>query len=81
MAAGQQKPGRLYFLLLLFAPLVVYPLAWRAGASLPLRLALSLLPGLLWWLTEIPVRLRWNTLPEALWLAAEEALEAARAAS
>ncbi|MDJ0789340.1 MAG: sulfatase [Myxococcota bacterium] len=68
--AALEATGRAYFLLLLFAPLVVYPLVWRAGASFPLRLALSLLPGFLWWLTEIPVRLRWNTPPEALWLAA-----------
>lgn len=62
--------GRLYFALLLLAPLVVYPLAWRAGAPAWTRLGLALLPGFVWWLTEIPVRLRWHTLPEALWLAA-----------
>jgi N-acetylglucosamine-6-sulfatase len=61
--------GRLYFGLLVGAPLIVYPLAWRAGAPVWFRAGLSLLPGALWWLTEIPVRLRWNTLPEALWLA------------
>jgi N-acetylglucosamine-6-sulfatase len=62
--------GRLYFALLVAAPLVVYPLAWRAGAPARWRVGVSLLPGFLWWLTEIPVRLRWHTLLEALWLAA-----------
>ena len=33
------------------------------------EMALSLLPGFLWWLTEVGVRLRWHTVPEALWLA------------
>ncbi len=61
--------GRVYFALLVGAPLLLYPLAVRAGPSLRVRLALSLLPGFLWWLTEIRMRMRWHTLPEALWLA------------
>lgn len=63
-----ETAGRIYFALLLFSPLIVYPLAWRARAELWERVLLSLLPGFLWWLTEIPVRLRWNSPPEALWL-------------
>ncbi|MGH0037872.1 MAG: sulfatase-like hydrolase/transferase [Myxococcota bacterium] len=60
--------GRVYFALLLLAPLVVYPLAWRAGLAGRTRVALSLLPGFLWWLTEIPVRLAGHSPAEALWL-------------
>ncbi len=60
--------GRVYFAVLMLAPLAILPFAFRAGASLPLRLAVSLLPGFLWWLTEIGVRLRWHSLAESLWL-------------
>lgn len=60
--------GRVYFALLLLAPLIIYPLAWRARAEPWERVLLSLLPGFIWWMTELPVRLRWNTPPEALWL-------------
>ncbi len=60
--------GRVYFALLLGAPLFVYPFAWRAGLPAAARIFLSLLPGFLWWLTEIPVRLHWHSVPEALWL-------------
>jgi N-acetylglucosamine-6-sulfatase len=62
--------GGAYFLLLIGAPTLLYPLAWRAGASAWPRVGLSLLPGFLWWLSEIPVRLQSHTLPEALWLVA-----------
>lgn len=62
--------GRLYFALLLGAPLIVYPFARRAGLAPPARVALSLLPGFLWWLAEVRFRLRGHPLPEALWLAA-----------
>ena len=62
--------GRVYFALLLGAPLLVYPFAWRAGWALPARLAVSLGPGFLWWLTEVRFRLGGHELPEALWLAA-----------
>jgi N-acetylglucosamine-6-sulfatase len=62
--------GRLYFAVLLGAPLVVYPFAWRVGATTSSRVGLSLLPGFLWWLTEVSLRLRLHTLPEAVWLAA-----------
>jgi N-acetylglucosamine-6-sulfatase len=68
-----EAAGYLYFALLVGAPLVVYPLAWRAGAPARVRVALSLLPGLLWWLTEVRVRLGWHPLAEALWLAASPA--------
>jgi N-acetylglucosamine-6-sulfatase len=61
--------GRVYFALLVGAPLVLYPLACRAGLPPWARVALALLPGFLWWLTEIRVRMRWHSLPEALWLA------------
>lgn len=67
--AGLACVGRVYFALLVGAPLVLYPLAWRAGAPLRQRIALSLAPALLWWFTEVAVRLRWHSLPEALWLA------------
>ncbi len=60
--------GRVYFVLLMLAPLAIHPFAWREGASLRIRVAVSLLPGFLWWLTEIGVRLRWHTLAESLWL-------------
>ena len=60
--------GRVYVALLLLAPLVIVPLAYRAGAPLRLRVLLSLIPGFLWWLTEIGVRLRWHSLPESIWL-------------
>lgn len=62
--------GRLYFALLVGAPLLLYPLARRAGLAGWARVAVSLLPGLLWWLTEVRFRLRGHPLPEALWLAA-----------
>jgi N-acetylglucosamine-6-sulfatase len=54
--------------LLLLAPLAIYPLALLRGAALRVRLALSLLPGFAWWLTEIGVRLRWHSVAESLWL-------------
>lgn len=62
--------GRLHFALLVGAPLLLYPLARRAGLTARARVALSLLPGFLWWLTEVRLRLRGHPLPEALWLAA-----------
>jgi N-acetylglucosamine-6-sulfatase len=61
--------GHVYFALLVGAPLILYPLAFRAGLPLRARVALSLVPGFLWWLTEIRLRMRWHTLAEALWLA------------
>jgi N-acetylglucosamine-6-sulfatase len=67
---AQGLVGRLYFALLVAAPLLLYPLAWAKGAALGGRVALSLAPAGLWWLTEVGMRLRGHTLPEALWLAA-----------
>jgi hypothetical protein len=60
--------GRSYFALLISAPLLVYPFAWRRGLPPRFRIALSLLPGFLWWCTEIGVRLRWHSIAESLWL-------------
>jgi N-acetylglucosamine-6-sulfatase len=60
--------GRAYVAILMLGPLVILPLAWRSGASLRFRVAASLLPGFLWWLTEVWVRLRWHSLAESLWL-------------
>jgi len=65
---GLEAIGRAYLALLVGAPLILYPLAWRVGLPLWARVTLSLVPGFLWWLTEIRVRMPWNTLPEALWL-------------
>jgi N-acetylglucosamine-6-sulfatase len=62
--------GRLHFALLVGAPLLLYPLARRAGLAAGARVAVSLVPGCLWWLTEVRFRLRGHSLPEALWLAA-----------
>lgn len=62
--------GRLHFALLVGAPLLLYPLARRAGLAAWARVAVSLLPGFLWWLTELRLRLLGHALPEALWLAA-----------
>lgn len=61
--------GRSYFAVLIGAPLVVYPLAFRRGEAAGVRVVLALLPGFLWWLTEIGLRLRGHALAEALWLA------------
>jgi N-acetylglucosamine-6-sulfatase len=61
--------GRLYFALLVFAPLLLYPLAWRRHEPSRVRVGLALLPGFLWWGTEVAGRLAWHSLPEALWLA------------
>jgi N-acetylglucosamine-6-sulfatase len=66
--AALDTTGRLYFLMLVGGPLLIYPFALRDGENLRVRLALSLLPGFLWWITEIGVRLRWHTLAESLWL-------------
>jgi N-acetylglucosamine-6-sulfatase len=67
--ATLQATGYVYFALLVAAPLLIYPLAWARGEPWRWRLALSLLPGFLWWLTELGLRRRGHTLPEALWLA------------
>jgi N-acetylglucosamine-6-sulfatase len=60
--------GRLYFGVLLLAPLAIYPFALWSGEPLRVRVVLSLLPGFLWWLSEIGVRLQWHSPAEALWL-------------
>ncbi len=62
--------GRVYFGLLLFAPLVLYPAARLARLSRLWGLALAITPALLWWGTEVGVRLRHHGLAESLWLAA-----------
>ena len=62
--------GRVYFALLLGAPLLLYPLARNARLSGRRALALSLVPGTLWWCTEVGLRLADHSLFEALWLAA-----------
>lgn len=64
-----EAAGRLYFGVLLLAPAAIYPFALRRGAPLRVRLALSLLPGFLWWLTEVAQRLAWHSPAESLWLA------------
>ena len=61
--------GRLYFAGLVLAPLVLYPVALGQGAPLGERLALSLLPGFLWWATEVGASLARHTPAEAIWLA------------
>lgn len=65
--------GWIYFALLLGAPLLIYPSTRRAGWRVPARVALSLLPGCLFWLTELHLRLRMHGLLESLWLAASPA--------
>ncbi len=62
--------GYAYVALLVGAPLLLYPLAWRAGEGARVRVLLSLVPAFLWWLTELGVRLRWHGVAEALWLVA-----------
>ena len=61
--------GLLYFALLLGAPLVLYPLAWRAGLGRAQRALLSLAPGVLWWMSEVGFRLEGHSFAEAVWLA------------
>ncbi len=68
-ASALKATGYLYFALLVAAPLLIYPLAWLRGEPARWRVALSLLPGLLWWSTELALRLQGHSLPEALWLA------------
>jgi N-acetylglucosamine-6-sulfatase len=67
-SAALEAIGYSYFALLVAAPLLIYPLAWARGEPAGRRLALSLLPGFLWWLTELGFRLEDHTLPEAAWL-------------
>jgi N-acetylglucosamine-6-sulfatase len=64
-----EMTGYTYFALLVAAPLLIYPLAWRRGQPAGRRVALSLLPGLLWWFTELDLRLESHSLAEAAWLA------------
>ena len=47
---GLEAIGRAYLALLVGAPLILYPLAWRVGLPLWARVTLSLVPGFLWWL-------------------------------
>jgi N-acetylglucosamine-6-sulfatase len=61
--------GRVYFGLLVAAPLVLYPIAFFRGESLRWRVVLSLLPAALWWLTDVALRFHDHTLAEAIWLA------------
>jgi N-acetylglucosamine-6-sulfatase len=74
--AGRIAPGVLEaaglvaFALLLLAPLLLVPLARRAGAPAPARAALALVPAFVWWLGQVAFRLGGHPLPEALWLAA-----------
>lgn len=60
--------GLAYLAILIWAPILIYPLAWRDGLRFRLRVFLCLLPAFLWWLTELGVRLRWHSLAESLWL-------------
>jgi N-acetylglucosamine-6-sulfatase len=60
--------GLVYFGLLMGAPLILYPFAWRAGLARSARFALALSPSLLWWGTEVGFRLETHTLAEAIWL-------------
>lgn len=57
-----------FFVILMAAPVALYPLAFVRGAGPALRVFASLIPGLWWWLTEIGFRLGGRSLPEAVYL-------------
>lgn len=60
--------GIVYVSLLVLAPIVIYPLVWRKPSSLRLRIVLSLIPMLIWTLSEFFLRYSWHDFFEALWL-------------
>lgn len=57
-----------FFVILLAAPLVLYPIAFFRGAPPGLRVLAATIPGLWWWLTEVLFRLGAHSLPEAIYL-------------
>jgi N-acetylglucosamine-6-sulfatase len=63
-----RRLGLAYFALLAGAPLLLHPLAFRAGAAFGERLVASLLPAALWWGSEVALRLASHSLAEAVWL-------------
>ena len=63
-----RRLGYAYFALLAGAPLLLHPLAFRAGAAFGERALASLLPAALWWGTEVALRLVSHPLAEAIWL-------------
>jgi N-acetylglucosamine-6-sulfatase len=64
----QRRLGYAYFTLLAGTPLLLHPLAFRAGAGFGMRVAASLLPAALWWGTEVALRLASHSLAESIWL-------------
>jgi N-acetylglucosamine-6-sulfatase len=60
----------LHFVILLGAPLVLYPVLFALGGTALQRVALSLLPAGVWWLGEVTFRAQSHSLPEAVFLAA-----------
>jgi N-acetylglucosamine-6-sulfatase len=63
-----RRLGLAYFALLAGAPLLLHPLAFRAGAAFGERIVAALLPAALWWGSEVALRLASHSLAEAVWL-------------
>jgi len=57
-----------YFALVVAAPLALWPLAFRRGVPVAGRVALSLAPGLAWWLSEVAFRAGTHGLAAGVYL-------------
>ncbi len=60
--------GLAYAAMIHALPAVIYLLTFSLIRRFAPRFALSLLPAVCWWVSEVVMRMRWHSLAEALWL-------------
>ncbi len=57
-----------FFVIVIAAPVVLYPLAFFRGARVSQRVLAAMIPGAWWWVTEVAFRWEMHSLAEAVYL-------------
>lgn len=60
--------GYVYVSFIHVAPALVYALIYKQITGFKVRLGVSLLVPVCWWVSELVMRIRWHSLAEAIWL-------------
>ena len=60
--------GYLYIFFIHLAPALIYLSIYKVTPGFTSRLAISFLPTIGWWFSELLMRMRWHSIPEAIWL-------------